>query len=121
MLRQGGILNSDCQYKYLESIGHIKQKRETGGRGRQELRELENKRRFKGKTEKNGEATEVERPRERKRVGGEKNDNRSRVSPLLYLTVALLPAGAIQRTLTNAHKQINACTCKRHHSASSSS
>lgn len=67
MLRQGGISNSNCQYKYLESIGHIKQKRETGGGGRQELRELENKRRFKGKTEKKGEATEGERQRERKR------------------------------------------------------
>lgn len=30
-LRQGGIWKSNCQYKHLESIGHIKEKRETGG------------------------------------------------------------------------------------------
>lgn len=38
-----------------------RREREMRGGGRQELRELENKRRFKGKTERKGRATEEER------------------------------------------------------------
>lgn len=66
MLRQSSIWNSNCQCKYLESIGHIKQKMETRGRGRQELRDLENKRRFKGKTEERRSDGGREKRRERK-------------------------------------------------------
>lgn len=55
ILRQGNIRNN-CQYKHLESIGHVKQKgvRQEVGGGGYELRELENRRLFKGKTEKKG-------------------------------------------------------------------
>lgn len=39
-----------------------------------------------------------ERQRERQSVGGEESENRSLVSPLVYFTVALLPAGDKEET-----------------------
>lgn len=76
--------------------------------GGHELRELENKRLFKGKTEKKGSATERERDGGRERERREESENRSLVSPLLYFTVALLPAGDIQETAPN-HMKKNKC------------
>lgn len=50
---------------------------------------------------------------EKERVGGEESENRSLVSPLLYFTVALVPAGDIQETppsRTHMNKQTHAHT-----------
>lgn len=88
--------------------------------GGHELREFENKRLFKGKTEKKGSATERDRDGGRER-GGEESENRSLVSPLLYFTVALLPAGDIQETAPNhMKKQMHAhISCPLQHPTSS--
>lgn len=48
---------------------------------------------------------------EGERVGVEGGENRSRVSPLLHFTVALLPAGDIQAKAPNHMKK----TCTRTH------
>lgn len=62
MMRQGSIKKKKVTETHFECISHIKtQDREIGGGGGQELRELVNRRQFKGKSEKNRGETEGEK------------------------------------------------------------